>query len=110
MNAHSFVVAEHVPALLFGKEMGDAERSADSAAELIPAERADGGEEKAAGVEDVVAQEFPGVAVPLVGAGFGNEVYSGARSMTVDAGGGAGFHLHFGDGFGRWEQGHSQQV
>src|SRR5438128_2608042 len=51
----------------------DGERSADGAAELIPAERADGREEEAAGVQDIVAQEFPGVAVPLVGTGFGDE-------------------------------------
>src|SRR4029077_13585907 len=75
VNSYTLVVAEYVPALLFGKKMGDCERSANSASELIPAERADGGKEEATGVEGIVAQKFPAVAVPLVRAGFGHQVF-----------------------------------
>ena len=90
--------------------MWNCERSPNGPSELIPAERADGGEEEAAGVEGIVAKEFPAVAVPLVRAGFSDQVDGCARPVAVDARHCAGLDLHLGNGLRRREERHSEQV
>ena len=65
------VAAEEEGTILAAVDMGNGERSAERAAELVALERLSVDGEEIAGIQLVIAQEFEQVAVELIAAGLG---------------------------------------
>ncbi len=62
--------------------MGNGERSAERAAELVALERLSLDGKEVAGIQLVIAQEFEEIAVELIAAGLGGGVEEAASSVN----------------------------
>jgi hypothetical protein len=77
----AFVATEEEGSILATVDMGDGERAAEGATELVALEGLSLDGEEVAGVERVIADEFEEIAVELIGAGLGGGVEEAAAAI-----------------------------
>ena len=87
--------------------------TAKSSAKLVLLIVRGGRIEKASGIQRLIAEKLIGAAVPIVGAGFGDNIDDGAGVAAVFGVKGVGENAKFSDAIGRWLNGrrvHEQVV